>query len=68
MQEHKKGYFFALVLLAKLFRENINAEALVALTLEETKAAKAVKSSEKHHLALGRLLGLSAAIDAGLCS
>ena len=55
-------------MLAKLFRESINAEALIAFMLEETKAAKAVKSSEQHHLALGRLLCLSAAVDAGLCA
>jgi len=60
----KEGYFLASVAVLLRFKHLIDFEKYLKHLFTETKTSKAMKSTEAHALTLGRLMSISAMVEA----
>jgi hypothetical protein len=64
LENSVQGYFLALTLLLKNFKDNVDFEMFIKYIVDETAVGKAQTKSERKELALGRLLILSTFVEA----
>lgn len=62
----KEGFFVALVFVLTRFKNLVDSEKLLKLILAQTKVNAQMKASEANPLSFGRLMALSALVEAGL--
>ncbi len=60
----KQGFFLASVLVLSKFRSAIDFEKYLKHVFAETKVHASMKSSEGNNMALGRMMAMSACIEA----
>lgn len=60
----KQGFFLASVMVLNRFKQLIDFEKYLKYVFNETKVNKGMKSSEKNNNALGRMMNISACIEA----
>lgn len=60
----KQGFFLVSVLVLSRFKQIIDLEKYLKHLFAETKVNQSMKSSEAHNMNLGRMMALSACIEA----
>ena len=60
----KRGFFLGTVLVLKRFKTQVDLPKLVEFVNEETKVASGVRGQELHSLMMGRMMCISAIIEA----
>ena len=60
----KQGFFLASVLVLNRFKASIDIEKYLKFIFAETKTSKAMKSAETNNLHIGRMMCMSACIEA----